>query len=128
MRLTRTAACVAALDVGGTTLKGALADPAGELLWRRRQATRREEPPETVLDDILAMIDELVDQGRALVGPDGVAGVGLTVPGLIDSRSGTVVHAPNLRLCDVPLLALARERSGLPTVITHRPRSGVRRG
>lgn len=47
-----------------------------------------------------------------------VLGVGIGSPGIVDSE-GTVHTAPNLEWTDVPLGQIARERTGLPVLVTN---------
>ena len=56
---------VAVVDVGGTTLKGALADRTGTLFLRDRRDTSPDQGPDAVLEAILCLIDDLVGEGDA---------------------------------------------------------------
>ena len=53
-----------------------------------------------------------------------LASVGVTVPGMVDTRSGTVAFAPNLGWSDVPIRSLLQQALELPVVVhnvTNRP-------
>jgi len=119
-----TAACVVAVDVGGTTLKGGVCDGDAALLHRERRPTERREQ-EALVGDIVALIDSLAAEGRARFGADGVAGVGLAVPGLVDEAHGVAEHAVNLPWRDLPLAAIVAERCGLPVVLGHDVRAAA---
>lgn len=116
MPLLRTATppAVLAIDVGGTTMKGAVVTPDGRAV---RSGTR---PTLTADDAVGAVVDYL----RALAGDAHelgleVVGAGVVTPGIIDERSGTVLYASNLGWRDVPLRALLTEATGLPVVTGH---------
>jgi glucokinase len=117
-----TAACVVAVDVGGTTLKGGLCDRDAALLHRERRATPRESS-EALVDGICGLVDALAAEGRARF--DGVAGVGLAVPGLVDEARGLALRAVNLPWRDLPLADLVAERCGLPVALGHDVRAAA---
>ena len=81
---------VAVVDVGGTTLKGALADRTGALFLRDRRDTSPDHGPEAVLEAILCLIDDLVAEGTRRHGARGLAGIGV-------GDSGTGRRAPGRR-------------------------------
>jgi glucokinase len=118
-------ACVAVVDVGGTTLKGALADRDGTLFLRDRRQTSPDEGPQAVLEAILRLIDDLVAEGTRRHGARALAGIGVAVPGPVDERGGVVLDAPNLGWRDVPLRQMAVERTGLQAFITHDVRAAA---
>ena len=116
---------VAVVDVGGTTLKGALADHAATLLERDRRETSPDDGPEAVLETILGLIDDLVAEGTRRHGARGLAGIGVAVPGPVDERRGVVLAAPNLGWSDVPLREMAVARTGLQVFVTHDVRAAA---
>ncbi|WP_197676161.1 ROK family protein [Nakamurella panacisegetis] len=111
---------VAALDVGGTSMKAGLIDRSGRVQAEIRRATGVEHGPRAVVDGIVGLAQELVDTAGAAA-----AGVGLCVPGTVDSATGIARHAVNLGWTDVPFAALVSERTGLPAVLAHDVRTAV---
>lgn len=89
------------IDVGGTKIAGALVAVDGRILGRHRRPTAR--AGADVVDDILAVVDELRDGER----PERV---GVAVPGLVDSARGLLRYAPNLRWGDDALRDRLAER------------------
>jgi glucokinase len=105
---------VAALDIGGTKIAGALADADGRLLARALRPTPAGEDAERVMDAVRAVLDALRQDPRW---PD-VGAVGIGSAGPVDARAGTVspVNIPAWR--DHPLVEGVRERAGgLPVVL-----------
>lgn len=117
-------ACVVAVDVGGTTLKGALCDRDAGVLHRGRRRTSRDDAG-ALLDDIVGFVSELAAEGRRRLGPHAVAGAGLAVPGLVDEDRGVALRAVNLPWRDLPLAQLAAERTGLPVALGHDVRAAA---
>ena len=116
---------VAVVDVGGTTLKGALADRDGALFLRDRRQTSPDRGPQAVLEGILGLVDDLVAEGVRRHGARALAGIGIAVPGPVDERAGIVLDAPNLGWRDVPLRQMAVERTGMQVFITHDVRAAA---
>ncbi|MCW2940459.1 MAG: hypothetical protein JWN00_3444 [Actinomycetia bacterium] len=110
---------VVALDVGGTSMKGAVAGRDGTLLLTERRPTGRERGPEAVIAEILGFAAHLAD--RAATPP---LALGLAVPGIVDDANGTAVYSANIGWRDVPMRALAAERLGLPVAVAHDVRTG----
>lgn len=98
-----------AVDVGGTSIKGALIDRAGQLCHAIDRPTPGTAPES--LAALLGVVDELLS-----IGAEPVA-VGVVVPGSI--QDGVVSAAENLGWVEVPLHDLLVERTALPVVIGH---------
>lgn len=94
------------IDLGGTNIKGALVNEAGEILREESRPTRAALGAETVCDGIAAVITALAE------GTDAIGGVGIGCPGTVDDASGRVVYAPNLGWRDFDLRAAVKERTG----------------
>lgn len=99
------------VDLGGTNLRAALADEHGSIYATVRVPTAGERGPAAVIDQIVALIDQM----RAAVPVGAVlAGVGIGTPGPLDPFEGVIFTMPNLPGWEhVPLRALLSERSGL---------------
>jgi len=112
-----------AIDVGGTVVKCALVAADGFAIRQtERHPTRAERGPDAVVDDILRIAEGLADAARA--SGDAAAAVGLAVPGIVDEVGGVAAYSANIGWRDVPLVALVRERLGLPTALGHDVRTG----
>ena len=80
------------IDLGGTFIKGGVVNEKGEIVKFERIPTRTELGADFVISDIENVIKQLVGE----VG-EKVEGVGIGVPGLIDSKKGEVVMSGNLK-------------------------------
>lgn len=102
------------IDVGGTKIAAALVDGAGQILYRagREKTGRRRE---TILAQIEAAVDQAL-QGGGLAA-DQITGLGIGVPGVVDSERGVVVHTPNADLSGLELKAALEQRFDIPTFL-----------
>ncbi|HWL69478.1 MAG TPA: ROK family protein [Geminicoccus sp.] len=105
---------VIAVDLGGTSLRAALATPDGQLGRITKIRTDARGGP----DKVVAQIAGLVARVRAEAGDTPVQGIGLSSPGPLDPFTGTVFTLPTFQgWQDVPLRALVAERTGLPVTL-----------
>ncbi|MEU1126149.1 ROK family protein [Streptomyces sp. NPDC005899] len=105
---------VAALDIGGTKIAGALVDGGGALLVRARRPTPAREDSEAVMAAVNDVLAELM--ASPLWHRAGRVGIGSAGP--VDASSGTVspVNVPGWR--DFPLVERVRATTGgLPVVL-----------
>lgn len=80
------------LDLGGTNLRAAAVSSDGKMLYKTTGATNFIEGRRAVLADIIAAIRNL----RERHGADGLAGIGIGVPGFIRAKEGYITNSNNL--------------------------------
>ncbi|CAL9634817.1 ROK family protein [Streptomyces sp. Tu 3180] len=99
---------VAALDIGGTKIAGALVDGRGRILARAQRPTPAREDGETVMRAVEAVLGEL--HASPLWRSARAVGIGSAGP--VDASAGTVspVNVPGWR--DYPLVARVRDAAG----------------
>ncbi|WP_314173529.1 ROK family protein [Streptomyces winkii] len=105
---------VAALDIGGTKIAGALVDSGGELLVRAQRPTPPGGDGEQVMSALYEVVDELTESP---LWPDART-VGIGSAGPVDAKAGTVspVNIPGWR--EYPVVRGVRERTGgLPVTL-----------
>ena len=98
------------VDLGGTKVETAVVDDSGRVVASRRHAT----DPDS---GYKAVIEAIIESVNGFVGAYPVRGVGVGVAGQIDTATGTVRFAPNLKWNDVPLGPELSKGLGLPTVV-----------
>ena len=107
------------IDVGGTTIKVGLVDSEGNIFARRSTETRPEErTSEQILFDISRLVLELLS--IADVPMDAVGGIGMGVPGTVNSEKGIVTYSGNLRFKNVDVMRVLREFfRGMPILVNN---------
>jgi glucokinase len=98
---------VIGVDLGGTKVAVALLRDSvlGESVMRP-----------TDLSSASALIDQLVSMVQE-VQQDGLAGVGIGVPSIVEFSTGRVVSSVNIPLADVPLREVLGDRLGVPVFV-----------
>src|ERR671928_223669 len=91
---------VAALDIGGTKIAGALVDAHGSILVRAQRATPAQEDGDTIMRAVEGVLGDLT--GSPLWARAGAVGIGSAGP--VNAATGTVspVNVPGWR--DFPLV------------------------
>lgn len=111
---------VAALDVGGTSIKAGLVAADGTVTQEMRRPTGVAGGVDAVVDGIGILTEQLIAAG----GPR-VRAVGLGVPGIVESDAGIARYAANLGWRDLPIAAILSQRVGLPVALGHDVRNGA---
>ena len=120
---------VVAVDIGGTTVKGALYAEDGTPLASVASPTFGDRGKSAGPEDrAMAAVTEVVDQlvGRAARDGHALAGIGVCSPGLVDSTAGIVALAVNLGWVAFPIADILRARFGVPVALEHDARAGAR--
>lgn len=106
---------VVGVDVGGTTIKVAVANAEGDVLSDVRSPTQRGSG-EAILEGILETIGQAIEEAGML--PADIRAVGIGAPGGIDRQQGTWGGSTTIRLgMRVSLTDMVKERFGIPAYI-----------
>jgi len=97
------------LDVGGSKVLGVLVGPDGQMVTSVRMASRH--GGEGIVGTAVEATRQLAETGGVEI--SSLSGVGIGLPGIVDSSRGSVSHAVNLGIGDgVPLAVLVSEGVG----------------
>ncbi len=110
------------LRFGVHTTTLAIADARGEVRAIHETPTVAGGPHATVRS-ALGLLDGTLEE--AGLPRSRLESVGVTVPGMIDTRTGTVAFAPNLGWTDVPIRSLLQQALDLPVVVHNVTNAGA---
>jgi N-acetylglucosamine repressor len=110
------------LRFGVHTTMLAIADARGEVRAIKETPTIAGDPHAAVRAALLLLDEALQEAGLPR---ERLEAVGVTVPGMVDTRSGTVAFAPNLGWTDVPIRSLLQQALDLPVVVHNVTNSGA---
>ncbi|MBB6637240.1 ROK family transcriptional regulator [Cohnella thailandensis] len=109
------------IDLGVNYLRGVLTDLRGAVVAERREPLSASDPDD-VFNVLRPFIRSLISE--APDSPFGVVGIGVGVPGLVDS-SGSVLYAPNMNWREVPLKDALSRTFGIPVLIDNEANVGA---
>ncbi|MES0855527.1 ROK family protein [Geobacillus sp. G4] len=108
LRFNADAGSLVGVELGVNYLYAVLTNLNADILWEQRRSFRPSEGQEAIIGEMIELIEAAIR--RAPATPYGVMGIGIGVPGVVHTESGTVIFAPNLRWDDVALAAVLRQR------------------
>jgi len=104
------------IDLGGTNIKTALVSPEAEVIAQTEVPTEASKGPDVVIDRIMRSAHAVVEKDWCVW--EDVAAVGIGSPGFLDSRTGVIIHPPNLPgWRNVPLRQRLSDGLGKPVAL-----------
>lgn len=104
------------IDVGGTSIKGAAINSSGKVFDVFCMPVKKGEKGEVTLDKLGTLINEYLANHKF---DEKVVGIGLGIPGLIETTTGIVRSSANLKWEDLPVVEILSKKTGLPVRITN---------
>jgi len=111
------------IDIGGTKIAGALVSPMGRIINRTKTSTPKRVKPRDIYFCILDSIDELMRTSGVRKGQ--IKGIGLGVPGIVDTDRDHILAAPNINLTGFPLSAQLKRKFRVPIAMTNDVNAGL---
>jgi glucokinase len=104
------------VDLGGTNVRAALITREGEILAQARRPSFQDYPASATLGAIVEACREVIQEGGTRAGE--IRGVGIGLPGIMDSLSGVCFWSPNFpHWKDVPIGPTVSSGLELPVFI-----------
>ncbi len=111
------------LDIGGTKIAGALVSASGKILSRHKTSTPKKVKPRDIYARVTDAVDELVRTSG--IKTSSVKGIGVGVPGIVDTRHHQILAAPNIALTGFPLSASLKRKYRTHVMITNDVNAGL---
>ena len=105
------------IDLGGTFIKGGIVDDLGNIIYQDKVPTESEFGAGRVALNIANLTKMLLE--KTGLGADDVEGIGMGVPGMIDSKAGNVIYSNNLQWKDFRIGETVGELTGLRVKIAN---------
>jgi glucokinase-like ROK family protein len=106
---------VVGVDLGTLNTIAAVVDLEGKIVERVEHPTNGEKNREDVIERVKAAIHEVISSSN--INLQKVAGIGLAVPGLVDTKKGIMLITPNFGWKDTHLKEILEEEFHTPTFI-----------
>ena len=105
------------IDLGGTFIKGGIVDDLGNIIIEDKTPTESEGGAERVATNIANLAKSLMERVGLI--KDDVVGIGMGVPGMIDSKAGNVIYSNNLKWKDFHIGESVEKMTGLRVKIAN---------
>jgi len=110
------------LEISTNYVAVLLTDMCGDTIWRDTVSTALGCPQEEVLRQAEALLAAAIEQAQSRGLP--LLGLGVAVPGIVDSEGGQIISAPALGWRNTSLRQW-ETRFGLPVIVENKARSGA---
>lgn len=111
------------LDIGGTKIAGAVVLASGKILNRTKTATPKQAKPKDIYNCVTDTVDELIHAGDFK--RTELKGIGVGVPGIVDTKRHRILAAPNIALTGFPLSAFLRRKFHTRVVMANDVNAGL---
>lgn len=105
------------IDIGGTSIKGAAVDKEGKVYDVFTLRVVREDSQEVTINKLNVVLNNYLKEHN--FNKDNILGIGIGVPGVIDTKAGVVSYSNNLRWSELPIRKMIEDATGLPVRITN---------
>ena len=109
------------VDVGRNTLKAILIDLGGKVYSKVSSKTGDDCSPNTVIPRLISLIDGVI-QGSGIY-KESIIGMGVGMPGLLDTETGQVIFSPDYHWENVDLLGPLRDRYEMSIILENSNRA-----
>jgi glucokinase len=89
------------IDVGGTKISGAVITSRGKVLSRAKMVSPAKASPKSILKCLFDLVSDL--QSSLDIKISEIQGIGIGVPGIVDTNNHHILAAPNINLSGFPL-------------------------
>ena len=105
------------IDLGGTFIKGGIVDDLGNIICTDKIPTESDGGEKKVAANIARLVEMVIKKAGLI--KDDVVGLGMGVPGMIDSERGVVLLSNNLRWLDFHIADEVSSLTGLKVKIAN---------
>ncbi|HCW03809.1 MAG TPA: glucokinase [Clostridium sp.] len=106
---------VIGIDLGGTKIKGALADLEGNIISSNTVLTDAFKGEKAVLDRINGVIARVLEEGGKTINE--IKAIGIGSPGPLDSKKGIIITSPNLPFRNFNIVSEVKKVYDLPVYL-----------
>ena len=105
------------IDIGGTSIKGAGITKEGKVLEVFSMPVIKGDSQDATINKLIDAINNYIkEQGFK---KEEILGIGLGVPGVMDTKAGVITYSNNLQWYDLPIVDLIEKGTGLKVKITN---------
>ncbi len=103
------------IDIGGTKILTGLTTSRGKILSRVKTPTPHRAKAHTISKTTIETAERLCKEVR--IPKKSIKGIGVGVPGIVDTKTGRILEAPNINLSHFPLREKIKEKFYCPVEI-----------
>ena len=105
------------IDIGGTSIKGAGITKEGKVLKVFSMPVVKGDSQDATINKLIEAINNYIKEQDFK--KEEILGIGLGVPGVMDTKAGVITYSNNLQWYDLPIVDLIEKGTGLKVKITN---------
>ena len=105
------------IDIGGTSIKGAGITKEGKVLDVFSLPVEKGEKQEITINKLIDSINNYIKEQSFK--KEEILGIGLGVPGVMDTKAGVITYSNNLQWYELPIVEMIEKGTGLKVKITN---------
>lgn len=106
------------IDLGGTKILAAIVDATGKVVATAKKTTQAQAGPQVVIKRLIKAMEEAVE--NAGISREDVVGIGIGVPGIVDSAAGVIVNITNIPgMQNVEIAKMLRAWRDVPVALSN---------
>ena len=105
------------IDIGGTSIKGAGITKEGKVLKVFSMPVVKGDSQDATINKLIEAINKYIKEQDFK--KEEILGIGLGVPGVMDTKAGVITYSNNLQWYDLPIVDLIEKGTGLKVKITN---------
>lgn len=109
------------VDIGKGSIRLIIADLSQTIVFGKQEKTGSTEQPELFCDRLYKFITQCIVDSK--IDDTKIVGVGIAMPGLINSETGHVIFSPDFSWSDIPLQQWMEEKLNYPTIVENANRA-----
>ena len=111
------------IDVGGTKILGGVVSADGEIFARHKVPTPKEGNPKSVLAAVSEVIAVMLSEANIPI--QKISGMGVGIPGMVDTEKGKILVTANLQLSGDRFAVRLQRKYGIPVTLGNDVNLGV---
>lgn len=111
------------LEIGVDFIQVVTVDFMAKVIFQKRIQTDPSEGQIKIQEKAFALVHEALEKGKEVC--HRALGIGIAVPGLVDTHEGVLKMAPNLHWNDVPIRLIWTQQFGLPVIVENEANAGA---
>ncbi len=111
------------LEIGVDFILVVTVDFTAKVIFQKRIQTDPTEGQIKIQEKAFALVNEAIEKGKKECHRP--IGIGIAVPGLVDTHEGVLKMAPNLHWNDVPIRLIWTQQFGMPVIVENEANAGA---
>jgi len=111
------------LEIGVDFILVVAVDFTAKVIFQKRIRTDPAEGQIKIQEKAFALVNEAIEKGKKECHRS--IGIGIAVPGLVDTHEGVLKMAPNLHWNDVPIRLIWTQQFGMPVIVENEANAGA---